>query len=726
MVDILAPIPDTWMVRTTIDTTVLHFTLGAGVWSQGISLLAGHAIRYVAVLIVIAGLTRWVTWRRSRRADGAAKATNAGALGIQMTVWVRYSVIGLILGGTWVWRENEAPWVHAIRVVILLVLVAPVIRRVRRRLEKRSGRRLGGEVRLRGWVAAKLVLVALALGLEFLLEQWLSRHAAAEVVGLCLGVTVAVAGPLLHEQLVAGWRWPTWAASRSAGAPTTSAKGPMPPQRSARRRPNILLIMSDQHRADIMGCSGDPLVRTPHMDQLAEEGIRFDRAYCQGPLCMPSRASLLTERYVRDHGVTQNRWDTPTELPTFVQAIAEAGYHTSCIGKMHLWVHGRGGADGRRTRHVRERIDQMHTYGFDEPIETAGKLATVNLASEYSDHLVERGLYDTYREWVAARMYSPHTINGRRIERLPLWSTGSNPVSGRDYIDTWVGDRVVKWIEGYDRSEPFFQWVGFPGPHDPWDAPEEYVDLYRDVEMPVPGSLLRPELTAEGPFREFLDYFLNVYSDSSNLTDDVIAEIRRYYYGNLTAIDESIGGILDALERRGLLDDTWVIYTSDHGEMMGEHRMLSKMVPFEPAVKVPLIIRPPGDCDPRVVTELVEHFDLSASIRDMAGAGGDPSFEGRSLLGWTQGGTGFSRSVAFSESYGVGMARTSSHKLVFVEDSHEPVQLFDLDADPTEDTNLVHDTAHRGVRDHVMETLVEPFLGASPGGRAPRRTPAWR
>jgi arylsulfatase len=489
---------------------------------------------------------------------------------------------------------------------------------------------------------------------------------------------------------------------------------PSPSRPAAPRGPNILLLMADQHQADIMGCAGDPLVRTPRMDWLAAEGIRFASVYCQGPLCMPARASLLTERYVRDHGVLQNRWDTPTDLPTFVQRVAEAGYHTSCIGKMHLWVHGRGGANGRRTHDARERIDQMRGYGFNEPIETVGKLATVNIASEYSDHLIQQGLYETYREWVAARMYASQTIYGERIERLPLWSTASNPVSGESYIDTWVGNRVVKWIEDYDRPEPFFQWVGFPGPHDPWDAPAEYVDRYRNEQMPMPGSLTRPELPAEGPFRAFLDFFLNVYSDSPNLTDDVIAEVRRYYYSNVTVIDDAIGRILDTLQRRGLLESTWVIYTSDHGEMLGEHRMLSKMVPYEPTVKVPLIIRPPRGCSPRVVTELIEHLDLAATIRHIARAEGDPSFCGRSLLGWTEGSAGFSRPAVFSEAYGVGMVRTSSHKLVFMEDSHEPVQLFDLANDATEDTNLVHRGRHREVRNAIMANLMEPFL--TPGG----------
>jgi arylsulfatase len=482
-------------------------------------------------------------------------------------------------------------------------------------------------------------------------------------------------------------------------------------------QPNILLIVSDQHRADVMGCAGDPVVQTPHIDRLAAEGIRFENVYCQGPLCMPARASLLTERYVRDHGIFQNTWDTPVSMPTVVRDVAEAGYHTSCIGKMHLWVHG-GRKLGQLTRDTRERTPQMQAYGFAEPIETVGKLATVKIASEYTDYLTGRGLYGTYREWMSARAYG-HMADGagnthaNQGTTLPLWTTGANPVSGDDYIDAWHGRRAAQWMEEYDRPQPFFQWVGFPGPHDPWDAPAEYADRYRNIEMPMPTSLERPELPAGGPFRQFLDYFLNVHSDSPHLTDAVICEIRRFYYGNITVIDEGIGRILQAMERRGFLDNTWVIYTSDHGELMGEHRMLTKMVFYEQAVQVPLIIRPPGGCAPRVVSEPVEHLDLSATVRDIARSAGHPSFAGQSLLGWVGGGTGLSRPAVFSENFGLGMVRTADHKLVFLEDTGEPVQLFDLRADPHEDLNVVGCGDYRKDRDELMENLVTPFL--SPG-----------
>lgn len=475
--------------------------------------------------------------------------------------------------------------------------------------------------------------------------------------------------------------------------------------------PNILILMADQHRADILGCAGDPVVRTPNIDRLAAEGIRFDNAYCQGPLCMPARASFLTERYVRDHGVYENRWAVPVDLPTFLHSIQQTGYHTACIGKMHLWVHGERNTDGTRaTTDARQRADQMVDYGFAEPIETVGKLATVNIGSEYTDHLAERGLLGTYREWVAKRQYG----RGSGAETLPNWATGSIPIPAEDYIDAWHADRVVRWLEEYDRDEPWCMWVGFPGPHDPWDAPAEYVDLYRHGAMPMPGSLRRPDIPEDGPFRDFLSFFLWKHSDSATMTDEVIQSVRQHYYADVTVIDDGVARIRQALEKTGQADNTWIIYTADHGEMLGEHRMLMKMVFYEPSVRVPLIIRPPLGTDPAVVTDLVEHLDVPATIRAIAGAPGHESFEGEALLGGDGRLTGHRREAVFSENYGMGMVRTGRHKLVFHEDSVSPGQLFDLEQDPAEDVNLISDPAAAAVLEELMETRVKPFIG---GGR---------
>jgi pimeloyl-ACP methyl ester carboxylesterase len=202
-----------------------HELLGTAWWDQGAGFLAAHAIRYVALAAVVAGLTRWAIWRRARRPDGAAQPERTAVFGIELTVWARYLVMGFILGATWVWHENESPWIHALRVVIVVVLVAPVIRWVRQRYAKHPGRGRGARVRLRGWLLAKLVLVVTALGIELLLEKWLSLSAAAEIAALWLGVTVAVAGPLLHERLMAGWRRACRVAPASPAAPAIIAKG---------------------------------------------------------------------------------------------------------------------------------------------------------------------------------------------------------------------------------------------------------------------------------------------------------------------------------------------------------------------------------------------------------------------------------------------------------------------------------------------------------------------
>jgi arylsulfatase len=411
---------------------------------------------------------------------------------------------------------------------------------------------------------------------------------------------------------------------------------------------------------------------------------------------------VLTERYVRDHGVFENAWDAPTSFPTFLHSLRAVGYHTACIGKMHLWVHGGRGPEGR-TADTRQRSHQMNLYGFDEPIETVGELASIHITTEYSDHLAAKGLLATYRSFVDRRNYT----GGDGVERLPNRLPGRSPCLRRITSMPGTETRVVRWIDEYDGERPWLLWVGFPGPHDPWDAPIEYVDLYRDASMPAPMTTERPEIPATGPFRNFISYFLWTHSASSTLSDERIEDIRRHYYADITVIDEAVGKIRQALERSGMAENTWIIYTSDHGEMMGDHRMIMKMVFYDQATRVPVIIRPPGGTDRTVIDTLAEHMDVTATIRGIAGGATHETFEGRDLLA---GAEPDSDPVAFSENYGFGMVRTPSHKLVFHEDSLEPAQLFDLAEDPTEDHNLVEDPAARDVLDELMEIRVRHFL----------------
>ena len=476
------------------------------------------------------------------------------------------------------------------------------------------------------------------------------------------------------------------------------------------RSPNVVVLMSDQHRADMMGCAGDPVVRTPTLDRLAEEGVRFSRAICQGPLCMPARASLLTERYVRDHGVFQNNSEAPGDLPTGPQSLREAGYHTAVIGKTHLWMHG-----GRKAVSVYEMEPTLQRMGFDEIHETVGKLANLAHRNPYTEYLENVGLLEAYQKHVGARSYAQH--RGRRdkaVERVPMWDSAPIDLPVEHYVDAWHGRFAADWIAAYSGERPFFLFVGFPGPHDPWDAPSEARELYLDAEIPLPRSTVRPRVHDAGAYGNFQRAFFR-FSDSDTLTDDRIREARRAYYANISIIDAGVDGVVRALEERGELSNTWIVYTTDHGEMMGEHGLLAKMVFYAPSVQIPLIVRPPEGTAPRVIDERIEQFDISATINEICGARAVPGSEARSLLPAIRGEAGApTRPASISENWGFALFETDRYKLVVHEDEVRPVQLFDLAEDPLEEHDLIDDPARRGTTEELMERHVRPFFETPP------------
>ncbi len=463
-------------------------------------------------------------------------------------------------------------------------------------------------------------------------------------------------------------------------------------------RPNILWLFSDQHRADVVGSAGHPVVRTPNLDALAAEGAVFERLFCQGPLCVPARVSLLTERYVRDHGAFENDYPAAPDMPTMVQSIRDAGYHTAAIGKMHLFPHPLDVAEG---------VPRMRAFGFEEVDEVVGKLACGFVRNPYTDHLEAEGLLQTYRAFVRERTPWLRLADPSHPGK-PTWAVDPSPLPPEHYIDAWVGRRAARWIEDRPGDEPFFCWVGFPGPHDPWDAPASSVRRYDGDAIPL-DSTRRPEVPADGPLSAFLRAFL-AYSSSDTLTDDRAREVRRHYYANLTVIDDAVGEILAALDRRGLSERTWVVYSSDHGEMLGTHGLLNKMVFYEPSVRVPLIVRPPGGAGPTRVDALLEHVDLSATLRSLAGAGAVPGSAGRPFTDALAGGAVAGREVVISENFGFAMWRTDRYKLVVYEKDRLPVQLFDLTEDPEEDRNVVGDPAYAAVVSDMVHAFVEPFL----------------
>jgi choline-sulfatase len=472
--------------------------------------------------------------------------------------------------------------------------------------------------------------------------------------------------------------------------------------------PDIVVIMSDQHRGDMLGCAGDPLVATPHLDRLAGAGTRFSRVRCQGPLCMPARASFLTERYVRDHGVYTNWAAVEPDSPTYLWALREAGYHTVLIGKAHLYRD-----EILDANHVDELSDHLERLGFAEVHETGDKFSG-SISNPYLDHLRSHGLYEAYRQHIADRSYQGERESGANAtKRVPMWDSTPMPVPLESYVDAWHGDYAARWIEAYRRDAPLFLFVGFPGPHDPWDAPAEAVARYDGRDISMPRSTARPDLEATGSYGGLLRAFLHL-SDTDTMTDDAIRGMRRAYSADISVIDDGVGRIVDALGRTGRLDRTWIMYTSDHGEMGGNHGMMSKCVLYEPAVHVPLIVTPPGGGAARRVDDLVEHVDVPTTVRAIAGAPAIAASEGRSLLGYLDGTPPAPRELSISENWGFAAFETDRYKLVVDEDAVAPCQLFDLTEDPNEDHNLVADPHSAAIVGELMDTHVRPFLATPP------------
>lgn len=481
----------------------------------------------------------------------------------------------------------------------------------------------------------------------------------------------------------------------------------------------MVLIMADQHRADVMGCAGDGFVSTPNLDRLASDGVRFSRVSCQGPLCMPARASFLTERYVRDHGVYTNWSEVTAGTPTYLHALQDAGYHTVALGKQHLTRD-----EELDVAHQDDLAPALVEKGFAE-VQESGDKFSLTVPNRYSDYLRARGLWDAYLQHLTDRSYQGERESGRNAtKKVPMWDATPTPLPLADYIDSWHGRLAADWIASYDRDDPFYAFVGFPGPHDPWDAPTEALEQYSSVGGPaLPRSTRRPDPEGTGNYGKLLAAFARL-SDSETMTDDRIVAMRRAYAANVSVIDHEVGRILDALDDRGVLDDTWVIYTSDHGEMAGDHGLMSKCVLYDGAVRVPLLVRPPRGAGARagsVVDDLVEHIDVPATLRAAVGAGPVPESAGRSLLGYVSSDAvpPSARTVVVSENWGFASFETNAHKLVVDEDAMIPAQLFDRTRDPDEDENLVADPGAATVVVQMMDEIVKPFFATPPLRTAP-------
>jgi choline-sulfatase len=436
----------------------------------------------------------------------------------------------------------------------------------------------------------------------------------------------------------------------------------MPPPRN-----NYLILLTDQQRWDAIGALS-PWMRTPNLDRLAAEGTVFTQCITSSPQCIPARMTLMTGLYPHNTGVWRNiECSLNPAIPNWVQAFAKHGYRSSFIGKSHLHPHK---GDLRERRHL------MNAYGFEDVMEVTGPRASMDVRSDMTDHWDAIGVWDRFREDFEERFRTkPYTVR-------------PSPLGLEDYYDVFVGRRAVEYLQGYTDPRPWFCWVGFPGPHEPWDTPEPYASMYKQADMPAP--IPRPP-SAMRKHEGHLDRLLRTTSPQNpGLRSEDIAAIRASYAGEVSLIDAMIGDIFRVVEGRGDWDRTVVVFLSDHGEMNGDYGLLYKGNFLESAVRIPLIVRMPESggrsTANRPCDALVELVDLGPTLVEMIGAETPQPNWGRSFLPVLRGDETDGRQYVASEFAGEMMIRTKRWKMA-LNSNGEPYLLFDLVHDPQEQDN---------------------------------------
>lgn len=387
---------------------------------------------------------------------------------------------------------------------------------------------------------------------------------------------------------------------------------------------NVLFIMTDQQRADHLSCAGNLVLKTPNIDSIAKDGIRFTNAFCANPMCMPNRASMVTGLYPMVHGVRSNGISLSTEIPTLAKVLKKMGYHTAAVGKMHYQyflppykkkdksTESAGDWFAKETGNnpVKENFPIPY-YGFEEVeiVIAHGQMC----CGHYLDWLKERGpeylpkLEKIYQKFFDNFFGIFCDIN------LPedLYNT------------TYIKERNISFLKRYANGDygdkPFYFHCSFPDPHHPVGPPGKYKNMYKPDKINLPSNFSDIENLYK---HKFLGPFLESMVIEGAMLLEVTEEDARKFiagtYGSLAMVDDAIGEILTTLKRLGLADNTMIIYTSDHGDLMGEHGLVEKgPSPFESLLKVPLLWKVPGLTKSAVSDSIVSSIDFTPTILNL-------------------------------------------------------------------------------------------------------------
>ncbi len=451
-----------------------------------------------------------------------------------------------------------------------------------------------------------------------------------------------------------------------------------------KRPPHILFLLTDQQRWDTIAAAGFDHMVTPHLDRLASRGSLFTHAFCNSPVCMPSRMSLFSGRYPGALGCTCNGIEMPADVSCLQHVLGEAGYHTANLGKLHFLNHAN--RDHRRPH---------PKYGFDRVL--------------ISD---EPGCYeDAYIEWV--RRVAPDHVESCRCSTPPAWIGAPIRKRPRDTHEPYtfegpehlthtafVAQSTIDFLHervGRHPDQPFFCVAGFYAPHCPLNPPARFLDRYDPATLPPPA--MRPG-----------------DADRLGLSPERWRVVRQHYYALVSHVDDQIGRVLNALDELGVSDQTVVVFSSDHGERLGDHGKVQKGPPgLDHCARVPLIVSWPGALAAGRRDELIELVDLAPTLVELAGLPVPVGFQGRSFAPLLRGQAYEPRASALLEHREPGgpswkTIRTRTHRYCSSGDGRE--LLFDLERDPHELRDVAADPVYAAVLSRMRVELARRWHDA--------------
>jgi arylsulfatase A-like enzyme len=460
---------------------------------------------------------------------------------------------------------------------------------------------------------------------------------------------------------------------------------------------NILLIIADQHRADTVGFTGHSACKTPHLDRMVREGISFDRAVCAAPLCGPSRANIFAGLYAHQArgvllsddlgargemyvpGVVSDMMINDSSLredPVLTTLLKAEGYYTAYAGKWHL------GADV-----IENWFDRC--WGHEN--------------RQYIQWLEENNYPDCW----------PLHDNEVRTKREPHMSipvTKPNMIDPGIANDAWIADIAIKFLKERPGEKPFFVVCGFNGPHPPFKIPEPYYSMYDSEPIPEPANF-RPG--AGEPLCKERSFYRTLWKDHGSEWERWKKTVA-VYRGFATYIDHQVGRLLDCLEDEGKLDETMVIYCSDHGEMLGQHGLWHKMQAYEESLRVPLVIRAPWIASKRRSNAPASLIDLAPTILSAAGITSPSNYEGSDLSVTFDGGDEIpGREYVFSEHAPLGTFHgetdwrmVTDNRFKYIWNRADRDELYDLLNDPDELSNLAADSKETETQVRLRHELI--------------------